>query len=93
VKGYLTSYVRLFEAQPDGVATLSSIEIPLIQRDYAQGRPDARVREIRISFLEVLLETIAGGESVGLDFVYGKIEGETFYVGRVRGWSRVRRRS
>ena len=58
---------------------ISSIEIPLIQRDYAQGRPDARVREIRVSFLEVLLDAVAGGEPVGLDFVYGKIEKATFH--------------
>ena len=79
MKGYLTSYVGLFEAQPDSMPNVSSIEIPLIQRDYAQGRLDARVTEIRVNFLEILLDAIAGGESVGLDFVYGKIEGATFY--------------
>jgi hypothetical protein len=79
VKGHLTSYVGLFEAQPGGVRSISSIEIPLIQRDYAQGRPGAWVEEIRVSFLEVLLDAIAGGEPVGLDFVYGEIEGATFH--------------
>lgn len=79
MKGYLTSYVSLFEAQPGGVPSISSIEIPLIQRDYAQGRLGAWVEEIRVDFLEVLLDAVAGGEPVGLDFVYGKIEGATFY--------------
>lgn len=79
MKGYLTSYVGLFEAQPNGVPSVGGIEIPLIQRDYAQGRPEAWVTEIRVSFLEVLLDAIAGGEPVGLDFVYGKIEGATFH--------------
>ena len=79
MKGYLTSYVGLFEARPDGEPSVSSIEIPLIQRDYAQGRPDAWVKEIRVSFLEVLLDAIAGGEQLGLDFVYGEIEGATFH--------------
>jgi hypothetical protein len=79
VKGYLTSYAGLFEAQPGGMPSISSIEIPLIQRDYAQGRPGAWVREIRVSFLEVLLDAIAGGEPVGLDFVYGKIEKAVFH--------------
>jgi len=79
VKGYSTSYVGLFEAQPGGMPSISSIEIPLIQRDYAQGRLEARVKEIRVSFLEVLLDAVANGEPVGLDFVYGKIEKATFH--------------
>lgn len=79
MKGYLTTYAGLFEAQPGGVPGISSIEIPLIQRDYAQGRPSAWVEEIRIDFLAVLLDAVAGGEPVGLDFVYGKIEGTTFH--------------
>ena len=40
MKGYLTSYVGLFEARPDGEPSVSSIEIPLFQRDYAQGRAE-----------------------------------------------------
>jgi hypothetical protein len=79
VKGYLTSYVGLFEAQPGGAPAVGSIEIPLIQRDYAQGRPGAQIEEIRVSFLEVLLGAVTGAEPVGLDFVYGKIEGTTFH--------------
>jgi hypothetical protein len=79
VKGYLTSYVGLFEAQPGGLPSISRIEIPLFQRDYAQGRPGAWVEEIRVSFLEVLLDAIAGGEPVGLDFVYGQVENATFH--------------
>jgi len=79
VKGYLTTYAGLFEAQPGDVPGISSIEIPLIQRDYAQGRPSAWVEEIRVDFLEVLLDAVASGEPVGLDFVYGKIEGATFH--------------
>lgn len=37
MKGYLTSYAGLFNAQPGGAPTVGSIEVPLIQRDYAQG--------------------------------------------------------
>ena len=79
MKGYLTSYAGLFEARPGGAPAVGSVEIPLIQRDYAQGRPDAQIEEIRVSFLEVLLDAITGGEPVGLDFVYGKIDGATFH--------------
>jgi hypothetical protein len=78
MNGYLTSYVDLFGVQPGGTPHVGSIEIPLFQRDYAQGRHDAQATEIRVNFAEALLEAIAGGEPVGLDFVYGKIEGETF---------------
>jgi hypothetical protein len=49
-----------------------SIEIPIIQRDYAQGRKSQR--EVRIKFLDALYsyldEDIAGRD---LDFVYGSI--------------------
>ncbi|OXM45173.1 DUF262 domain-containing protein [Amycolatopsis alba] len=76
MKGFLTSYAGMFEAHAPGIG---SIEIPLIQRDYAQGRPSTWVGEIRADFLEVLLDAVAGGEPVGLDFVYGKIEGTTFH--------------
>ncbi len=55
VKGYLTSYAGLFEAQPTA-PRIASIEIPLIQRDYAQGRTDATSRRSATTFLEVLIE-------------------------------------
>jgi hypothetical protein len=77
VKGYLTSYAGLFAHQVGDAPTISSIEIPLIQRDYAQGRTDADVAEIRSNFLDTLLSAIAGGDPVGLDFVYGKVDGNT----------------
>lgn len=79
MKGYLTSYVGLFQTHPTGAPRIGSIEIPLIQRDYAQGRPGPFVEEIRSTFLEVLLEAIAGGEPVGLDFVYGRVEAGTLH--------------
>ena len=73
MKGYLTSYVRLFDVQPDKAPPVTDIKIPLIQRDYAQGRDSTAVEEIRRNFLNVLLNAIAGGESVGLDFIYGSV--------------------
>jgi hypothetical protein len=79
MRGYLTSYAGLFEARPGGGSGISAVEIPSIQRDYAQGRPDDRARDIRDDFLEVLLDAIAGSEPVGLDFIYGRIESTTFY--------------
>lgn len=77
VRGYLTSYARLFEDRTDDAPMIEAIEIPLIQRDYAQGRPGPVVAEIRTNFLEVLLDAVAGGQTEALDFVYGKVESTT----------------
>lgn len=63
----------MFEIRPDDAPTIIKIEIPLIQRDYAQGRPGAHVEEIRTSFLQALLGALSGGEPVGLDFIYGRV--------------------
>lgn len=51
---------------------ITRIEIPIIQRDYAQGRPDAA--RIRGAFLKALKEALAGSRLVHLDFVYGHID-------------------
>lgn len=48
-----------------------SIEIPIIQRDYAQGRDGKE--ELRKNFLSALLEAIHGKE-LELDFVYGSVK-------------------
>lgn len=51
------------------------IEIPIIQRDYAQGRVDEK--RIRDKFLDALCEAIADEtKSINLDFVYGEIKKE-----------------
>ena len=50
------------------------IEIPLIQRDYAQGRQGALVQTIRHDFLDALIGAVGGGEPLDLDFVYGEIQ-------------------
>lgn len=49
-----------------------SIEIPIIQRDYAQGRPEAR--EVRTTFLQALFDYLASNRPCNdLDFVYGSV--------------------
>ncbi|MDK2083316.1 DUF262 domain-containing protein [Aliarcobacter butzleri] len=51
------------------------IEIPIIQRDYAQGRTDEK--RIRDKFLDALCEVIKDEtKSINLDFVYGEIKKE-----------------
>lgn len=56
----------------------SKIEIPIIQRDYAQGRDDEKTKKIRDLFLNSLVEAIEFGKTLELDFVYGNIEKDVF---------------
>lgn len=78
MKGFKTSYVGMFRGALDELSPVRIIEIPLIQRDYAQGRDDPVVEVIRNDFLNILVAAISGGTRVDLDFVYGEIEEGTF---------------
>ncbi|MDQ0246516.1 hypothetical protein J2S09_004120 [Bacillus fengqiuensis] len=49
------------------------ITIPLIQRDYAQGRIDERSTDIRNLLLEHLKEALEGSRHVDFDFIYGTV--------------------
>lgn len=51
------------------------IEIPIIQRDYAQGREDKT--EIRNSFLNTLHNALIKEKELELDFVYGSVKNDT----------------
>jgi hypothetical protein len=53
--------------------TLSKIEIPIIQRDYAQGRRNEEIKRIRERFLDALFQSIVGNKHITLDFVYGDV--------------------
>lgn len=48
------------------------IEIPIIQRDYAQGRRSEQ--EIRDNFLNALFQSLTELKPIKLDFIYGSIE-------------------
>ncbi len=50
------------------------IEIPMLQRDYAQGRSSAK--EIRETFISTLRDHIRTGVNIDLDFVYGTLKSE-----------------
>lgn len=78
MKGYPTSYAGVFRRNGDDVPEVSRIEIPLIQRDYAQGRRNPRVDDIRNTFLDALHQALSGGSPLGLDFVYGEVNDGTF---------------
>ena len=61
------------------VTKCPKIEIPLIQRDYAQGRESER--EVRDHFLKALYDALAKpvgnpGLPLNLDFIYGSVQGE-----------------
>jgi hypothetical protein len=78
MKGYPASYAGMFGERGDDAPKVADIEIPLIQRDYAQGRRDPRVNDIRSTFLEALHQALTDGKPIGLDFVYGKVKDGTF---------------
>lgn len=73
-----TSYYGMFVLPENDALQINRIEIPLIQRDYAQGRKGERVRRIRDAFLEVLCPAVApGGAPADLDFIYGEVNNGT----------------
>lgn len=63
-KGQISNFWRLLNA--------NKIEIPIIQRDYAQGRKDKQ--EIRENFLGALFHSVQNGDAIKLDFIYGSVE-------------------
>ncbi|QRI48306.1 DUF262 domain-containing protein [Elizabethkingia anophelis] len=67
-KGEIISFHELLNNQ--------KIEIPIIQRDYAQGRLGER--KIRITFLNALLNSLKHEEQIMLDFIYGSSTDEAF---------------
>lgn len=52
------------------------IEIPILQRDYAQGREDNSINTIRYNFTNYLINALCLEKAIELDFVYGAIDEE-----------------
>ena len=77
MSSFITSYAKLFTQSGDDTVDIHRVEIPLIQRDYAQGRENAAVKAIRADFLDVLCNAVTGFGPVGLDFVYGEVRDGT----------------
>jgi hypothetical protein len=73
MNSFVTTYNGLFGQHLLDMPAVERIEIPLIQRDYAQGRAGKAVARIRGDFLDVLRRAVTGGEPVSLDFVYGDV--------------------
>ena len=67
----LTSYASLFGKSQNDTHRIDRIEIPLIQRDYAQGRQGESVERIRRDFVDALYDAVMpGGDPISLDFIY-----------------------
>lgn len=54
--------------------TIKAIEIPIVQRDYAQGRETKEVNRIRDQFVRAIEKALFDNEHIKLDFVYGNVE-------------------
>lgn len=57
----------------DGMLKVNKISIPIIQRDYAQGRKTADIVRVRNRFLDSLHDAL-DEDPITLDFVYGDID-------------------
>lgn len=69
---FMDIFNETFETDGDPVE-LKKIVIPIIQRDYAQGRRNAEVDRVRKRFLQSLHAAITE-TPITLDFVYGDID-------------------
>ena len=76
----LTSYISLFDNNLHATHGIRRIEIPLIQRDYAQGRHGASVERIRKDFVDALHDAVMHDDRpISLDFIYGDVVDGTLY--------------
>lgn len=67
-----TSLAQLFSQQIHGMQ-VQAIEIPLFQRDYAQGRTSPQVHQIRERFITSLYDALDSTKGIDLDFVFGDV--------------------
>lgn len=77
-EGTTTSLVQLF-GQNWGGTQVTAIEIPLFQRDYAQGRHSEQTRLVRERFVASLCGALDGDSGVHLDFIFGDVVDGTLY--------------
>ncbi len=72
----LHTFMEIFDSSidsADGPLKVQKIVIPIIQRDYAQGRKTPEITRIRTRFLNSLY-TALSEEPITLDFIYGDID-------------------
>ena len=76
--GTLTSFSQLF-GKTINSTQVKAIEIPLFQRDYAQGRQSELVSQVRERFIADLCAALDGSQNIHLDFVFGDVVDGTLY--------------
>lgn len=76
--GTLTSLAQLF-GQTINDTQVKAIEIPLFQRDYAQGRQSEQASLVRERFIADLSDALDGNKELHLDFVFGDVVDGTLY--------------
>lgn len=54
------------------------IEIPIIQRDYAQGRNNAKAADVRKSLVDNMIKAAKEDKPLFFDFVYGRVDNNKF---------------
>ena len=59
------------EIEENKFLAFDKIEIPMIQRDYAQGRENES--EVRTRFLDAIFDSLTDERDLDLDFVYGSV--------------------
>ena len=69
---FMDIFNQTFEGEKEPIR-LKEIVIPIIQRDYAQGRENTETNRVRSRFLDSLYKAITV-EPITLDFVYGDID-------------------
>ena len=75
-KSYLCTFNELFtlrETEEGNSFEIKKVVIPLIQRDYAQGRKNPDIVRIRERFLDALHQAVCNN-GICLDFIYGDIK-------------------
>ena len=60
------------------LVNMAPIRIPKIQRDYAQGRRNDSVDDIRNKFVNSLIDAVRNGNSMEMDFIYGSNSKDAF---------------
>lgn len=74
----LHTFMDIFNAEFENngeSVQLKKIVIPIIQRDYAQGRKDAEISRTRTRFIDSLCNAMTGN-ALTLDFIYGDVNSD-----------------
>ena len=73
IEGTLLNFKDIFEPKENNLC-IEQIFIPKIQRDYAHGRKNRRVDEIRNDLLKDIKDALNQKKTLTLDYIYGDIE-------------------